>query len=78
MNGRRSQPREFLENCLGDKVKVELKRGGLVRGELKSFDEYLNLKLVDARKTKNGPTDRKFKSLIIRGSNVVFISPSPV
>ncbi|KXB01513.1 hypothetical protein AKJ41_01360 [candidate division MSBL1 archaeon SCGC-AAA259O05] len=78
MNDKRSKPREFLENCLGDKVKVELKRGGLVRGELKSFDEHLNLKLGGACKTKNGPTDRKSKSLIIRGSSVVFISPSPV
>ncbi|KXA89955.1 hypothetical protein AKJ57_04660 [candidate division MSBL1 archaeon SCGC-AAA259A05] len=63
MNDKRSKPREFLESCLGDKVKVELKRGGLVRGEFKSFDEHLNLKLEDARKTKNGPNDRKFKSL---------------
>ncbi|KXB05344.1 hypothetical protein AKJ50_01185 [candidate division MSBL1 archaeon SCGC-AAA382A13] len=78
MNDRRSKPREFLESCLGERIEVALKGDGLVRGEFKSFDEHLNLKLEDARKTKNGPNDRKFKSLIIWGSNVVFISPSPV
>lgn len=78
MDDRRLKPREFLESCLGEEVEVTLKGGETARGRLESFDEHLNLELEDVQKPKNTPGDRRFKNLVIRGSSVVFVTPSRV
>jgi small nuclear ribonucleoprotein len=67
------KPFRVLERSLGSNVVVELRDGEKIRGRLLGFDEHVNIVLGDAEFIGNGSS--KFKMLIVRGSNIVFISP---
>jgi len=66
------KPFSVLERSLGSNVIVGLKDGERIRGRLLGFDTQVNVVLEDAE-FNNGSS--KFKTLVVRGSNVVFISP---
>ncbi len=68
---------EVLIQSLDNIVLVKLKGGREIRGKLKSFDQHLNLVLEDAEEI--GPHDkvRKLGTIVLRGDNVVLISPAP-
>ncbi|MCD6357307.1 MAG: RNA-binding protein [Thermoprotei archaeon] len=66
---------EVLRSSLDKQVLVKLKGGREMRGVLKSFDQHLNLVLEDAEESKEGRT-RKLGTVLVRGDNVVFISPA--
>lgn len=67
------KPFSALERSLGSNVVVELKDGERIRGKLLGFDTQVNIVLGDAEFIGNGSS--KFKMLVVRGSNIVFISP---
>ena len=51
-------------------------RGGKeYRGTLKGYDIHMNVVLQNADELKEGNAVRRLGSVIIRGGNVVFISP---
>ncbi|HFC49222.1 MAG TPA: RNA-binding protein [Thermofilum sp.] len=66
---------ELLTKALGNTVLVRLKGGREVRGVLMSFDQHLNLVLDEAEEIKDNKT-RRLGMIIVRGDNVVFISPA--
>ena len=66
---------ELLTKALGNTVLVRLKGGREVRGGLMSFDQHLNLVLDEAEEIKDNKT-RRLGMIIVRGDNVVFISPA--
>lgn len=68
---------ELLMQSLGSIVLVKLKGGRIVRGLLRSFDQHLNLVLDEADELLNEGESRKLGTIIVRGDNVVIISPSP-
>lgn len=68
---------KILEESLGKKVIVRLKGGRSLRGKLKGFDQHLNLVLEDAEDTTNIEDVKKLGIIIVRGDNVVIISPPP-
>jgi small nuclear ribonucleoprotein len=49
-----------------------------VRGRLRSFDIYLNIVLDNAEEIRSDGTTRKLGTIVIRGENVVLISPAEV
>jgi len=65
---------ELLSNSLGSAVLVRLKGGRELRGTLFSYDQHLNLVLEDAEEIRETKT-RKLGTVILRGDNVVLISP---
>ncbi len=65
----------FKEN-IGKVVLVELKGGRSVRGKLYSFDQHMNLVLEDAEDI-TGENPKKIGTVIIRGDNVILVSPPP-
>ena len=67
--------RRVLGEAIGTLVLVKLKGGREVRGKLKSYDQHLNLVLEDAEEIKNDST-RKLGTIVIRGDNVILISPT--
>lgn len=68
---------EILEQNLGKIVLVRLKGGKSLRGRLKGFDQHLNLVLEETEDTTNTENMRKLGLIIVRGDNVILISPPP-
>jgi len=70
-----SEASSFLQTALDQVVLVKLKGGKKVRGVLKSFDMHLNLILTNAEEISEGEA-KKLGTLVVRGDNVVMISPT--
>jgi len=68
---------EILEQNLGKFVIVRLKGGKSLRGRLKGFDQHLNLVLEETEDTTVVENQKKLGLIIVRGDNVVLISPPP-
>jgi len=66
-----------LIESVGSIVLVKLKGNRKVRGKLKSFDQHLNIVLEDAEEIREDGSLRKLGTIVIRGDNVVLISPTP-
>jgi len=76
------RPMELLQNSIGDQVLVELKGKKKIKGKLRGYDQHLNLILEDAEEISFNPeTDEQIievvKTVIVRGDNVVIVSPPP-
>ena len=67
--------RRILVESVGSIVLVKLKGNREVRGKLKSFDQHLNIVLEDAEELREDGSLRKLGTIVIRGDNVVLISP---
>lgn len=67
---------DLLSDSIGKSVLVRLKGGREVRGTLKGYDYHLNLVLENAEETRGSKT-RQLGTIVIRGDNIVMISPSP-
>ncbi len=65
---------KLLAESLGAIVLVKLK-AGKVRGRLRSFDQHLNLVLEEAEEVKEDGGTRPLGTILIRGDNVVLVSP---
>ena len=68
---------EILEQNLTKIVLVKLKGGKSLRGRLKGFDQHLNLVLEETEDNSNPEGVKKLGLIIVRGDNVVLISPPP-
>ena len=68
---------DMLNESLGSFVLVKLKGGREVRGLMKSFDQHLNLVLDNAEELVPDKEPKKLGAIIVRGDNVVIVSPSP-
>ncbi|WOF15202.1 RNA-binding protein [Methanoplanus sp. FWC-SCC4] len=70
------RPLEILDKALNQKpVIVSLKGGREIRGILQGYDVHMNLVLENAEEEIDGVT-QKAGTLIVRGDNVIYISPS--
>ncbi len=68
---------KILEDSLEKIVLVRLKGGKSIRGRLKGFDQHLNLVLDETQDTTSPENLRKLGLIIVRGDNVILISPPP-
>ncbi|MGB8312478.1 MAG: LSm family protein [Halobacteriota archaeon] len=69
------RPLDILNESLESAVIVRLKGGRDFRGELQGYDVHLNLVLDKAEELKDSEVIRKFGTIVVRGDNVVYISP---
>jgi len=67
---------KLLSASIGKVVLVKLKGDKEVRGKLKSFDYHLNIVLEDAEEIFKDGSSRKLGLIVIRGDNVVLVSPA--
>lgn len=65
-----------LRSYLGNTVLIKLKGGRGMKGILKSFDQHLNLILENAEEIHEDGT-RALGLVLVRGDNVVLVSPGP-
>ena len=68
---------QLLEESLGKTVLIRLKGGKSVRGELRGFDQHLNLVLEKAENVTDTKKIEQLGLIIVRGDNVIMISPPP-
>jgi small nuclear ribonucleoprotein len=67
----------ILEESLGKLVLLRLRGNRSLRGKLQGFDMHMNLVLEEADDISNLETIQHLGTIIVRGDNVVIISPSP-
>jgi small nuclear ribonucleoprotein len=70
-----NRPFDLLNEAVGKEVLVVLKGNTQVRGTLKAFDVHMNIVLENAEQLENGEVKTKFGKLMVRGDNVILISP---
>ena len=70
-----SRPFDLLNDSIGKEVLVVIKGNVRIRGTLKAFDVHMNIVLDAAEEMENGESKTKYGKLILRGDNVLLISP---
>ncbi len=68
---------KILEENLGKTVLIMLRGGKRIRGLLRGFDQHLNLVLEKAEDVTDKDKTDELGLIIVRGDNVVMISPPP-
>jgi len=70
------RPLDILDQVLNRQpVIISLKGGREIRGILQGYDVHMNLVLDKAEEEVDGVT-QKLGTLIVRGDNVIYITPS--
>lgn len=69
------KPLTVLNQAVNKNVIVELKGRREYRGVLDGYDPHMNIVLKNAEERINGETVRKLSLAIVRGDNVIYISP---
>ena len=69
------KPLQALNQTLNSRVIVELKGRREYRGTLDGFDIHMNLVLKNATESIDGEKVRETDLIIVRGDNVIYISP---
>ena len=69
------KPLSLLNQSISQNVMVELKGGRGYRGILDGFDPHMNLVLKNADELLNNESQRKVDLAIVRGDNVISVSP---
>ncbi len=70
-----NRPLDTLNNVLDQSVLVRLKGAREFRGILQGYDIHMNLTLDDADELVDGEVVRHIGTVIVRGDNVVYVSP---
>lgn len=68
---------KVLSESIGKVVLIKLKGGKVIRGILQGFDQHMNLLLENSEELlENGKTS-SLGTIVVRGDNVILISPPP-
>jgi len=70
-----NRPFDLLNDSLGKPVLVELKGNVSFRGIMKAFDVHMNILLEEAEKLEDNVVKSKYGKILLRGDNVLLISP---
>lgn len=69
-------PTKKVQTLIGSTIQVEMKGDKhTLQGKLESADEYLNLHLMDTYEVVDGVKSRSLGSVILRGNNIIMLSP---
>ncbi|MCP8303973.1 MAG: RNA-binding protein [archaeon] len=68
---------KVLDESVGKVVLIKLRGGRVIRGVLQGFDQHMNLLLENSEEVREEGEIRKLGMIIVRGDNVVIISPPP-
>jgi len=69
------KPIAMLNQSISKPIIVELKGNKSFRGILEGYDPHMNLVLKAAEEYLNNEVIRKHELTIVRGDNVIYISP---
>lgn len=68
---------QVLERSIGKTVLIKLRGGRTLRGLLEGYDQHVNLVLKDAEEISNPEQTEQIGTIVLRGDNVIMISPPP-
>ena len=69
---------KVLDESLGKIVLIKLKGSKVIRGNLHGFDQHMNLLLDNSVELLDEGKSNEIGTIIVRGDNVVMISPPPL
>ena len=70
------KPLKILHGSLNNRVIVELRSGRSYNGVLDGYDvPHMNLVLKNADELQNGESIAKHNAIILRGDNIIYVSP---
>ena len=70
------KPLDVMKNTIDKNVLVDVKGNRTYSGVLEGYDVYLNLVLKNANEMINGEVKGIHNKILVRGDNVIFVSPS--
>jgi small nuclear ribonucleoprotein len=68
---------KVLDESFGKVVLIKLKGGKVIRGVLHGFDQHMNLLLDSSVEIFDEGKTTNLGTIVVRGDNVVIISPPP-
>jgi small nuclear ribonucleoprotein len=70
------KPLKILHGSLNERVIVELRSGRSYNGVLEGYDvPHMNLVLKNADELKGSESVKKHELIIVRGDNIIYVSP---
>jgi len=68
---------KVLDESINKIVLIKLKGNKTIRGNLLGFDQHMNLLLDQSEEIPSEVDSKSLGSIVVRGDNVVMISPPP-
>ena len=68
---------KVLDESINKVVLIKLKGGKAIRGSLLGFDQHMNLLLDQSEEIPSEGDSKALGTIVVRGDNVVMISPPP-
>jgi small nuclear ribonucleoprotein len=68
---------KVLDESINQVVLIKLKGGKTLRGSLLGFDQHMNLLLESSEEIPIEGETKSLGTIVVRGDNVVMISPPP-
>jgi len=70
------KPMDILRRSINSNILVDVRGNRQYSGILDGYDIYMNLVIRNAMETINGESQGTHSIMLVRGDNVVFVSPS--
>ena len=68
---------KVLDESINKVVLIKLKGNKTIRGNLLGFDQHMNLLLDQSEEIPSEGDSKNLGSIVVRGANVIMISPPP-
>jgi len=68
---------KVLDECINKVVLIKLKGDKTIRGNLLGFDQHMNLQLDQSEEIHSEGETKSLGSIVVRGDNIIMISPPP-
>lgn len=68
---------KVLQRSVGKTVLIKVRGGRTLRGTLEGFDQHVNLYMTDAEEVSDPKNVKTIGTIVLRGDNVIMISPPP-
>ena len=66
-----------LDRSVGNTVLIKLRGGKTLRGVLEGFDQHVNLYMKSAEDVSDPLNVAEIGDIVLRGDNVIMVSPPP-
>ena len=68
---------KVLDESINKTVLIKLKGSKTIRGNLLGFDQHMNLLLDQSEEIPSEGDSKELGTIVVRGDNVIMISPPP-